>query len=278
MTRMHSRLSFISVLTLAALTAACVDGGDLTSAPQTEDTTEDPLALTFDALSGQSAASGDRSRSEGFAYAAIAVRRGVQPSRLDVTTDNGVEIFDAFVSALEWDPKVSLQLRAPAHRTVIAWRRTNNGLTRILTLTTPIDSAAILNPSSLSFNDVYAAFFAGASAQYQETTAPLTATGQMNAASAPDAFWAGIRGFVKVREISVGPDCQPRTNDQVKGVTCEQGRYAVKFDVALKRLASRPVNVQTGSAERHMSAAEQLVNGVRLRLSCAVVASRSGCS
>jgi hypothetical protein len=275
---MYRRLSFISLCALVVFATACVDGSDLTSAPGfQEDTTEDPLALTFDALSSQSAASGDRSRSEGFAYAAIAVRRGVQPSVLHVNTGNGVEAFDAFVGSLEWEPSVSVQIRAPTHRSLIAWRRTNNGLTRILTLMTPIDSALVLNPLSLSSSD-YASFFAGASAQYQETTAALTASGQLNSASAPDAFWAGVRGFVKIREVSTGAACPTRTNDQLKGVTCQQARYAVKFDVALKPLASRPLNLQAGSAERSLSATEQAVNGVRLRLSCAVVASRSGCS
>ena len=277
MNKPRRRLLYSYLVALVALTAACV-GNDPLSAPLTAgDTTEDPLALTFDALSSQSAASGDRLRSEGFAYAAIAVRRGVQPTPIDVITPTGTEVFDAFVGSLEWDLSISAQIRAPAHRSVVAWRRTNNGLTRILTLMTPLDSAQILNPVSLSISDAYTAFFAGASALYQETTAPITASGQLNSASGPDLFWAGVRGYVKVREVSTGGVCPSRANDQVKGVTCQLARFAVKFDVAFKPLV-RPLNVQSAAAERSLSAAEQTVNGVRMRMSCAVVESRNGCA
>ena len=143
---------------------------------------------------------------------------------------------------------------------------------------TPVDSAQILNPLSLSISDAYASFFAGASALYQETTAAITASGQINSASGPDTFWAGVGGYVKVHEVSTGAACPSRTNDQVKGVTCQLARYAVKFSVAFKPLASRPLNVQSAAAERSLSAAEQTVNGVRLRMSCAVVESRNGCT
>lgn len=255
---------------------ACVDATSATSA-ESFDQTEDPLALTFDALSAQSSASGDRARSEGFAYAAIAVRRGIVPSRIDIVNGGNAEVFDGFVSAVEWDPAVSDQLRAPAHRTLIAWRRTGDGLTRILTLTTPIDSAPVLNPLSMSPTAPFAAFFAGATAQYQETTAALTVTGQVNAA-AGDAFWAAVTGYVKVRELSAGAACAPRTNDRVSGVTCQTARYQVQFDLGMHRLTKRPVTVDAASIRRTMSAREQQVNGVKLRLTCAVVQSTRGCA
>ena len=274
----HRHFLYSYLVVLVALAAACVDNDPLAAPLTAGDTTEDPLALTFDALSSQSAASGDRLRSEGFAYAAIAVRRGVLPTPIDVKTPNGTEIFDAFVGSLEWDLSISAQIRAPAHRSVVAWRRTNNGVTRILTLMTPVDSAQILNPLSLSISDTYASFFAGASALYQETTAPITASGQLNSAAGPDLFWAGVRGYVKVREVSTGAECPSRANSQVKGVTCQLARYAVQFDVGFKPLASRPLNVQSAAAERSLSAAEQTVNGVRMRMSCAVVESRNGCA
>ena len=59
-----------SLIAVVALAAACVDSAPST-APSTFDETEDPLALTFDALSAQSDSSGDRARSEGFASAAL---------------------------------------------------------------------------------------------------------------------------------------------------------------------------------------------------------------
>jgi len=264
-----------SLALAVALTAACVDGTPA-SAPSTFDQTEDPLALTFDALSAQSEASGDRARSEGFAYAAIAVRRGIVPSRIDIINNGTQEAFDGFVSALEWDPTITDQLRAPNHRNMIAWRRTNDGVTRILSLTTPLDSAPILHPLSLSATSPYAAFFAAATAQYQETTAALSATGQSNATK-PDLFWGGVGGYVKIREVSRGASCFSPANDRVSGVTCQAARYAVQFDVDMHLLTKRPITVDLASARRTMAAREQTVNGVRLGLSCARVASTRGC-
>jgi hypothetical protein len=264
-----------SLAVAVAFAAACVDSAPAT-APNPFDATEDPLALTFDALSAQSDSSGDRARSEGFAYAAIAVRRGIVPSRIDISNKGTVEAFDGFVSALEWDPTIADQLRAPNHRSMIAWRRTNDGLTRILSLTTPIDSAPILNPLSLSATSPYAAFFAAATAQYQETTAPVTVTGQSNATK-PDLFWGGVAGYVKIQEVSRGGQCFAATNKQLQGVTCQVARYSVQFDVGLHLLAKRPITVDMASALRNMSAREQTVNGVRLGLSCARVESTSGC-
>lgn len=264
-----------SLIAVVALAAACVDSAPST-APSTFDETEDPLALTFDALSAQSDSSGDRARSEGFAYAAIAVRRGIVPSRIDIVNNGTLEAFDGFVSALEWDASIAEQFRAPNHRGLIAWRRTNDGVTRILSLTTPLDSAPILSPLSLSATSPYAAFFAAATAQYQETTAAVTVTGQLNATK-PDLFWGGVEGFVKIREVSRGGQCFAPTNKELTGVSCQVARYVVQFDVGLHLLTKRPITVDLASPRRGMTASEQTVNGVRLGLSCARVASRSGC-
>lgn len=264
-----------SLAAVVAFAAACVDSAPST-APTTFDRTDDPLARTFDALAAQSDSSGDRARSEGFVYAAIAVRRGIVPSLIDVNNNGTVEVFDGFVSALEWDPTISDQLRAPNHRSLIAWRRTNNGVTRILSLTTPLDSAPILNPLSLSSTSPYAAFFAAATAQYQETTASLTVTGQSNATK-PDLFWGGVAGFVKIREVSRGGQCFAATSTSLAGVSCQVARYSVQFDVGLHLLSKRPITVDMNSPRRNMSAREQTVNGVRLGLTCARVESTRGC-
>ncbi len=274
MSRFRRLYSLLTVAALALGAAACVGGADVSlAAPEAADPTDDPLALTFDALSQQAEASGDRSHSEGFAHAAISVRRGVEPSRLDVSTSEGVEAFDAFVTALDWESFVSQDLRAPSHRMVIAWRRGNNGLTRIITLMTPVDSALIYDPSSVSLASSYASFFAGASAQYQEIYIP-TNTAQV---ATQESFWAGIRGFVKIRELSSSGSCVERNSNVIRNISCQKARYAVKFDVVLKRLKSRPVNVDDTSPERKLSAAEQSINGLKLKLSCASAGPRQGC-
>ncbi len=82
---------------------------------------------------------------------------------------------------------------------------------------------------------------------------------------------------MKIREVSRGGQCFAPTNKELTGVSCQVARYVVQFDVGLHLLTKRPITVDLASPRRGMTASEQTVNGVRLGLSCARVASRSGC-
>jgi hypothetical protein len=264
------------VLALGALgVAACVESPTGAVADSLDD---DPLALTFEELSRQAAAVGDVSRAQGFAFAAIAARSGVTPSRLDLRVGNTVEVYEAFVSSIDWSLAITSPSQVPAHRSVTAWRRTTDGVTRILTLTTPSDSAPVTNPLSLSPNALPAAAFAGASALYQETTS-IQMLGSAAPAALADEFWIGMTGFVKIREQAAGAECpRPATAQSISGVTCRQARFLVKAEVSFQRLAQRPYQVQAGATPRRIAtSAEQTIAGYKLQFACASVSPRNGC-
>ena len=264
----------MSLVAVAAL-AGCVDSPESLAA---KGDSGDPLALTFDELARQAAANGDASRAEGFTYAAIAARNGVTPARLELRNNGALEIYEAFVSAVVWQISVAAPARVPAHRTITAWRRTSNGISRILSLTTPTDSAPVLNPLSLSAGGPVAAAFAGASALLQETRT-IGSLGTSAASPLADVFWIATSGFVKIRETSSGAACpRPSAGAVSTGVGCQQARFNVRFDVAMQLLNRRPYEVKAGGeARRIQSTAEQSLVGYKFIFACATVSASRGC-
>lgn len=275
LTAMSSTSSRFARLVAAAGTLAflggCVASPDSVASPTAIGDT-DPLASSFDLLAAQSASSGDVTRAEGFTYAAISARLGVTPSLLNVRNGTVNEVYDAFVHTVDWN-LVTGSPRIPSHRTITAWRRGTDGITRILSLTTPSDSAPVLHPLSLSPGGPVAAPFAGAGGLYQETTRTLLA----NAPTAPltDEFWIATAGYVRIKETTAGAACPQRS---FSGVACRQARFVVRFDVSMQRLAARPYAVVANSAARRFGwTADQTINGVKLSFACGTVTSQKGC-
>lgn len=254
---------------LLAAAAACVDAPG-TTAPEGQ---PEPLAETFDALSRVAAEGGDLARSEGFAYAALAVRGGVTPSRLEVQSGNATEVYDAFVSAAQWESSIAAAMRPPTRRSLVAWRRTQDGLTRVLSMHAPSDSALVLSPLSLGLGMSTNAVFAGASAMQNE--------GRDTPQGKPDlsAAWYATGGWVKLKEVAVLGKCPVV---QVAGkrlgiARCEQARYLVRFTLAMQHLAGRPPQV-IGNAQRSVSSiGEPVVNGLKLSFACLAPSSMHGC-
>lgn len=271
MIRTHRR-GLAAALTVLAL-GACVDSPDSLAATAESG---DPLALTFDELARQAAASGDMNRAEGFTYAAISARNGVAPTRLEVRNGTSVEVYEAFVSAIAWQASVSSPIRVPAHRTITAWRRTPDAVTRILTVTTPSDSAPVVHPLSFNPAGPIAAAFAGASALYHESA---TIGNSNHLSNTPDAFWMATTGWVKIRETLTGAACpRPASANKISGVACQQARFAVRFDVTMLPVVQRPYNLRlTGETRRFQALNEQSLSGYKLTFSCATVNSNTGC-
>lgn len=268
-----NRASLLVAGMLLALTG-CVDSPLAFQAAAAED----PLALSFDELARQSVVSGDFTRAEAFTYAAIAARSGISPGRLDLRINNTNEAYEAFVSAISWQVPATSTVRIPAHRSITAWRRTPDGVTRIVTLTTPTDSGLILNPLSLSPTGPPAAAFVGASGLYQETTS-LTSLGS-NVSNAPvaDNFWVATSGYVKIRESVSGASCpKPNAANALAGVNCQQARFVVRMDVTMQPLSKRPYDIKTGDAKRITWPADQTLVGYKMVFTCPTVNSRSGC-
>ncbi len=238
------------------------------------DTWENPLAQTFDALSRAAGDNGDLARSDGFAYAALAVRSGVTPSRLDVQVGDSVESYDAFVNTAWWDPALPVASRPPARRTLVGWRLTDAGTTRVLALTSPGDSARVVSPVSLGAGVSTVAVYAAGSAMQND--------GRDTQQGKPDigSAWYGTAGWVKLAESAVLGTC-PDTlrHSKVLGIShCEQAQYQVAFALEMQHLAGRPPQLATGTPIRTLSTAEEtLVNGVKLRFTCVAPSGEHGC-
>ena len=249
---------------------ACVDAPGV-SAPSSE---VEPLAATFDAMSKASAQYGDLARSDGFAHAALAVRGGVTPSRLEVQTGTTSEVYDAFVSAAQWEVALAAAVRPPARRSLVGWRRSDNGKTRVFVLTSPSDSAPILSPLSLGPAASTVAVFAAGSAMQQEVGDSPQGYPDLSTA------WYGTSGWVKLKEVEVLGTCADSAKKaNALGMSrCEEARYLVRFDLTMQRLSGRPPQEVPGSGARRVSSVgEPVVNGVRIRFSCANPRSDTGC-
>jgi hypothetical protein len=265
---------FRRALAVAVLSlAACVDAPNSTG-PTSPD---DPLAQTFDALAQQSATSGDLARSDGFSHAAISVRSGVTPTRIEVRNGSVNEAFDAFATSVDWDLSVPAPVRPPARRYTVAWRRAVDGTLRVLTVSTPRDSAPVVSPLSLVGTTSPGAVFSGASAMYHEGIALTQGLPDLS------ETWYGTAGWVKVRTISSAGACPPRTDrtGELKGVTCEVGRFALRFVATFQRITIRggiaspanpPVPPRTLSV-----AADHQMNGLALKFACVAPSSETGC-
>lgn len=263
-------------LVLALVAGSCVDApGAVTEPASVFDSA--PLAQTFDVLSRESAMLGDLSRSEGYAFAAISVRSGVAPSRVDISVDGVLTSFDAFVNVVEWETTLSAAARPPSRSSMVAWRRMGDGALRVVSLHTPGDSAPILSPLSLGPAMSSQAVFAGASAMYQDIAPRSLST------SAVSSTWVATAGYVRIAE-SQGATAGGRTPCErvesasgIRGVTCENGRYAVRFQSQVQRSLGRPWELSTSGNGWRLGMAEQVVSGHRLRLSCVAPTSTRGC-
>lgn len=263
----------LALVCAALAVSACVDAPN----PSGPSGTDDPLAQTFDALARESTASGDVARGDGFSHAALSVRSGVTPTRIEVRNGTVNEAFDAFVTSVDFDLTIPAPTRPPARRSLVAWRRAIDGTLRVLSLSTPTDSSGVLNPLSLGAS-LSAVVFTGGSAMYHEGIA-LTQ-------NLPDlsATWFGTAGWVKIKESSSMGACpaRPDRTSAPGGVRCEAARFAVRFDVTFLRIMLRPGGAVAASPPvppRNISARSELqVNGLRLKFACAMPSSATGCT
>ncbi|MBV6520184.1 MAG: hypothetical protein MNPFHGCM_00289 [Gemmatimonadaceae bacterium] len=243
---------------LAALAGACVD------APTEASTAENDsmLASSFDALSREASQQGDVERSQEFTWAALAVRKGVVPSRLTVVRSGLIEQYEAMVHAVTWVSPIAEQ-RAPTHRTLLAWRRVG-GTLQTLMISSTADVMPVQNPLSMSAHASLAAPFAGAHVWY---------------ASRGDRLerMIGVSGTVRVSPSGAAVTCPSVSSRAPRGVTCARQKFTVAFDVDLQLAVPGTRVPDVKSPVIPLRATEQLVNGSRLLLSCAMPASDRGC-
>ncbi len=270
--RAFSRNALPNAALLIMLAAvACVDAP--TSAPTAAPAASDPLAQTFDALAVASGANGDLARKEGFEVAALAVRSGVSPAHIDIQVGSTEpEGMDAIVSTVDWATSIAAALRPPSRRSLVAWRRNGNGVLRVVSVLTPIDSAIVLNPLSLGAALNTAAVYAAASAQYQDVS-PQT-SGSLDA----KASWFATSGWVKIRQQeSKGACSSGSSNSPLGGFTCEKVRYGVAFNVSTKLMVGLPLSSVSDSTMAVRTTREQTVDGQHIVFACSSPKSDRGC-
>lgn len=258
-----------SLVMLAAV--ACVDSPTATApaAPAAND----PLAQTFDALAVASAANGDLARKEGFEVAALAVRNGISPAHLDIRVGTGeIEGMDAIVSTVDWGSNITADQRPPSRRSLVAWRRNGNGVLRVVSVLTPVDSATVVNPLSLGAALNSSAVYAGASAQYQDVSP------QTNSSLESKAAWFATSGFVKIRPLQTRGACSSgSSNSQLGGFTCENVRYGVAFYVVTQRMSGLPPSLVSDSTMVVRTPQEQTLDGEHVVFTCPAPKSDRGC-
>ena len=244
------------VALLAVVVTACVDAPAHDAlAP----TANNPLAASFDLLAQEQMVANDVERSEELRWAALSLRAGVTPSVLQITHMGRTESFDAFVHAATW-ASLAQTLRPPAHRSLVAWRRTGD-LMQVLLVGIYVDSAPVLYPYSLRNTSpgvpVHSPV-AGATAAYFER-------GSVN------STWLGVNGVAMVAEHPQPNSC-PTTNssDRPEGVNCQLTRYGVMLNVIFARTRSRDSReVDVAAPSQEILAPNQTIAGAKLVFSCA---------
>lgn len=217
-----------------------------------------PLASSFEALS-EEMRTNDVERSEELRWAAIAVRAGVTPSVLEVTSNGVPEVYDAFVHAVRWAS--TQQTNRPfTHRNLVAWRR-HGGMLQVLLVGLATDSAPVIHPFSLRPANPGGPLtqpMAGATAAYFER-GPNGGTS-----------WIGVQGLARLQEASTGSSCvQPDESTRPAGVACQQSQFDVTLSINFARTPTRDSReVPPEAPTRWINVPEQRVAGVKLLFSC----------
>lgn len=254
----------VAGLLAGLLAAGCVDSPSEPASPALENT----LAVNFDVLADEQSAAGDVERSEELRWAALALRLGVRPTVFNVTNGGVDEEYSAFVHGARW-VRATDAIRPVAHRSLVAWRRTDD-LLQVILLSMRSDSAPVLHPYSLRVATVEPEQdpVIGARAAYFER-------------SPQGSAWLGVDGWAKMLPTSVGGACTPPVTQSTvapDGVNCQLARHAVKFAIEFARTQSYGSRVMAPtSATRRITAVEQGVAGVVLTFSCAQPLSDRGC-
>lgn len=270
--RTAQRLRCLTAVLVVLSSGACVDSPTASSASAPA-AASDPLALTFDALAAASATNGDLARREGFEMAALAVRSGITPSQMSIRVGTGeTESMDALVAYVDWASSIAVAQRPPVRRSLVAWRRNGSGVLRVVSVLTPVDSAAVANPLSLGVEVNSDAVYAAASAQYQDVPS------QANATPAAVALWYAVTGWVKIRQLQSTGGCPVlASTSSVGGFTCSTARFSVAFDVVAQAMAGLPLKLVSQATTAVKTPQESTIDGEHFVFSCTAPKADRGC-
>jgi hypothetical protein len=241
---MRSTTSFFSVNRLMmwasapVLVASLLACGDASTAPTSTIAASDaPLAAELESVAQNARAAGDGEREAAFAFAAEAVRLGIQPSTLIVNNDGQEQRFDAYVNAV--DQRGLTEADRVGRRTLTGWRRTELG-TQVIYVGSPA-AAAQVTPAG---ND-------GAAWYFDART---------------QTRWAGVSGSVTIAELESGGSCGivSRASRAPKS-SCTKAVFEVGFDVRFEQEGTDRSGARSSNL-KGISADSQRINGVKLSL------------
>ena len=228
-----NRLMWASAPVLVASLVAC---GDASTEPTATIAASDvALAAELESVAKSARAAGDGEREAAFAYAADAVRLGIQPSTLVVNNDGQEQRFDAYVNAV--DQRGRTEADRVGRRTLTGWRRTELG-TQVIYVGSPA-AAAQVSPAG---ND-------GAAWYYDART---------------QSRWTGVSGSVTIAELESGGSCgivarASRTSTS----SCTKAVFEVGFDVRFEQDGTDRSGAHSSNM-KGISAANQRINGAKL--------------
>jgi hypothetical protein len=218
------------------LIASLVACGDSSTEPTSTVAAADvALAAELEGVAQSARAAGDGARETAFAFAAEAVRLGIQPSTLIVSNDGVEQRFDAYVNAV--DRRGLTEADRVGRRTLTGWRRTEGG-TQLIYIGSPA-AAAQVSPAG---ND-------GAAWYFDART---------------QTRWAGVSGSVTIAELESGGACAivSRASRAPKS-SCTKAVFEVGFDVRFEQEGTDRSGARSSNL-KGISAADQRVNGAKL--------------
>jgi hypothetical protein len=224
-----SRLMRASAPLFVASLVAC---GDASTEPVVSfDVPDVALAAELENVSQDARSAGDHDREAAFAYAADAVRLGIQPSTLIVSNDGQEQRFHAFVHAVDQVRRTDAD--RVGRRTLTGWRRTELG-TQLIYIGSPAAKAQV----TPGMTDAAAWYFDPRS----------------------DTRWAGVSGAVTIAELESGGSCGPVSRTSRPSTTkCTKAIFEVAFDIRFEQGGTdRSPNMKGISADN------QRVNGAKL--------------
>ena len=229
-----NRLMWASAPVLVASLLAC---GDSSTEPTATIAASDvALAAELESVAQNARAAGDGEREAAFAFAAEAVRLGIQPSTLVVNNDGQEQRFDAYVNAV--DQRGLTEADRVGRRTLTGWRRTELG-TQVIYVGSPAATAQV-TPAG---NDGAAWYFD-----------PRTQT-----------RWAGVSGSVTIAELESGGSCGIVSRASRAKSSCTKAVFEVGFDVRFEQDGTDRSGARSSNM-KGISAANQRVNGAKLSL------------
>jgi hypothetical protein len=250
--RTTSRIRRGAMTIVVAALAACVDSP---SAP--ESVADDPLATSFEDLSGEATTQGDAGRAEEFGWAALAVRAGIAPSVLEVRNAGVVEVYSAFVHGVGVSATLPSGAMNFTTQTLIAWRRTGEKL-QVLMVGGPAGVTQVLHPAAAGVivSLPVGPRAAGHAAYFERGPEP--------------GSWVGTSGTMKLEQLSVGEACGQRQNNSTSLTVngCQKAQYRAGFDIVFTKTRPDVRRVESNATTRRIAASEQNVNGVKLTITC----------